>query len=882
MFSQLFVAYGYPEPSVHSQFELFLLCFFLISSGEISVHGVEDNAGVWLMIPDQRYRVVEANATLTISSSYVYGTEANHTVLPWKWELPDFLTRHPQLTKVEERFQETFDTNGTHVTSSMTLHNVTHQDTGYFRFRYGDVELKQYVYIFDGKNLVTITDKSYYPNYYLFFFHQGELEVQIPCKPTHPNVSVSLVHVDQLNKEPNSDDVLTEQNSKWFFEPERGMTLKHVMINNTGNYRCIGTKDNVTNEKQFTVSVKGMELERIGDSDGPLEGSNVTLICRTIYPEVKFPAPPEWAYQINNTGRLHVINEASPPKGIQITTRDYSNQRNTGGFKLNYYESRLELTAITRNTFTTFQCKANRDKDAVTKTISFLIKDELHDPLSSLGQLNERRTEGIATIAFSVCMAIFLVLGIGISVKLYFDKKRKVIPGVKKLLEGNVREINNKLPIDEQTELLPYDKRWEFPRNRLTLGIQLGTGCFGRVVKAEAVGIKGSDEIVKTVAVKMVRSQSNVAAMEALISELKILIHLGSHLNVVNLLGACTKKISKGELLIIVEYCRFGNLQSYLVNHRSSFINLVDEFGNMRSNNEAEEFDYMLRDECFGNTSSEDNDLVSHVTKSLGSSSGRNSLDYECPEMSSLEIMEDALVTESFWQYQQDPDVTLNRPISTRDLISWSYQIARGMDYLASRKVLHGDLAARNVLLADDGVVKVADFGMAKKMYYEGNYEKSGQGLMPVKWMAIESLTDRIFSSQSDVWSFGVLLWELFSLGKLPYPGMEAGHLLIKTIQQGYRMEKPDNAPNFFGEILSNCWKTDPKDRPTFSQLEATICSHMESSISSNYLNLNAPYVKFNEEKDTATPTDLFGLAKFCAFDYYFFLRQRTMNKIRV
>jgi hypothetical protein len=78
------------------------------------------------------------------------------------------------------------------------------------------------------------------------------------------------------------------------------------------------------------------------------------------------------------------------------------------------------------------------------------------------------------------------------------------------------------------------------------LGIQLGAGCFGRVVKAEAVGIKSSGEIVKTVAVKMVRSVTNVAAMEALVSELKILIHLGSHLNVVNLLGACTKKISKG------------------------------------------------------------------------------------------------------------------------------------------------------------------------------------------------------------------------------------------------------------------------------------------------------------------------------------------------
>jgi serine/threonine protein kinase len=81
----------------------------------------------------------------------------------------------------------------------------------------------------------------------------------------------------------------------------------------------------------------------------------------------------------------------------------------------------------------------------------------------------------------------------------------------------------------------------------LILGVQLGAGCFGRVVKVKAVGLKtGSEETVKTVAVKMVRSEANVSAMEALISELKILVYLGSHLNVVNLLGACTKQIHKG------------------------------------------------------------------------------------------------------------------------------------------------------------------------------------------------------------------------------------------------------------------------------------------------------------------------------------------------
>ena len=153
------------------------------------------------------------------------------------------------------------------------------------------------------------------------------------------------------------------------------------------------------------------------------------------------------------------------------------------------------------------------------------------------------------------------------------QKKSQVFPGAKKLLEGSTKDINPQLPLVDQTELLSYDKRWEFPKCHLRLGwfelnstlstsiktwcvcksydihsgMQLGAGCFGRVVKAEAVGItKGSDESVQTVAVKMVRSQTNITAMEALISEMKILIYLGTHLNVVNLLGACTKQISKG------------------------------------------------------------------------------------------------------------------------------------------------------------------------------------------------------------------------------------------------------------------------------------------------------------------------------------------------
>ena len=110
--------------------------------------------------------------------------------------------------------------------------------------------------------------------------------------------------------------------------------------------------------------------------------------------------------------------------------------------------------------------------------------------------------------------------------------------------EGALDCINPELTVNDQAELLPYDRKWEFPRDRLKLGKQLGSGAFGVVMKAEAVGIM-ADESVSTVAVKMVRRNAEAAYIRALASELKIMVHLGKHLNVVNLLGACTNNIAK-------------------------------------------------------------------------------------------------------------------------------------------------------------------------------------------------------------------------------------------------------------------------------------------------------------------------------------------------
>lgn len=89
-------------------------------------------------------------------------------------------------------------------------------------------------------------------------------------------------------------------------------------------------------------------------------------------------------------------------------------------------------------------------------------------------------------------------------------------------------------------------------------------------------------------------------------------------------------------------------------------------------------------------------------------------------------------------------------------------------------------------------MVKICDFGLARSMYKNDNYKKKAETPLPFKWLAIESIGDREFSTYSDVWSFGIVLWELFSLGKVPYPGMNADESLFRKLKDGYRMEKPE------------------------------------------------------------------------------------------
>ncbi|XP_076026321.1 tyrosine-protein kinase receptor Tie-1 isoform X2 [Genypterus blacodes] len=163
--------------------------------------------------------------------------------------------------------------------------------------------------------------------------------------------------------------------------------------------------------------------------------------------------------------------------------------------------------------------------------------------------------------------------------------------------------------------------------------------------------------------------------------------------------------------------------------------------------------------------------------------------------------------------------------LTSQQLLQFAVDVATGMHYLSDKQFIHRDLAARNVLVGDSLVAKIADFGLSRG---EEVYVKKTMGRLPVRWMAIESLNYSVYTSKSDVWSFGVLLWEIVSLGGTPYCGMTCAELYEK-LPQGFRMEKPRNCDDEVYELMKQCWRDRPYERPPFSQISVQLSRMQEA-----------------------------------------------------
>ncbi|XP_038052760.1 angiopoietin-1 receptor-like [Patiria miniata] len=174
--------------------------------------------------------------------------------------------------------------------------------------------------------------------------------------------------------------------------------------------------------------------------------------------------------------------------------------------------------------------------------------------------------------------------------------------------------------------------------------------------------------------------------------------------------------------------------------------------------------------------------------------------------------------------------------LTSKQLLKFALDVARGMKHLSNLGVVHRDLAARNIHLGEDLIAKVSGFGLSRG---EDIYVQTSTRRVPTRWLAIESLMHKTYTTQSDVWSFGIVLWEIATLGGRPYPDIPNARTLTSKLREGYRMPKPGNCHQDIYGLMCLCWDEDPNKRPTFTHLVSSLSQMDANKLSHTYMEVD-------------------------------------------
>uniref|UniRef100_A0A8C8HHL0 receptor protein-tyrosine kinase n=1 Tax=Oncorhynchus tshawytscha TaxID=74940 RepID=A0A8C8HHL0_ONCTS len=593
------------------------------------------------------------------------------------------------------------------------------------------------------------------------------------------------------------------------------LTLVRIRTEQKGLYTVLVANGDDTKEVTFDLEVKvPPQITDLSDHHLPGKRHAVTCVAEGVpSPSIQFFSCDSMLKCSNRSTVWHPL--VSDPETLSIQTN------------ISFNESRKVGQVRSQVTFhkpqqVTVRCEASNEGGVRRRDVK-LVSSTLFSQ--------------VAVLAAVLPLVVILITSIIILIAVWRKKPRYEIRW--KVIESVSLDGHEYIYVDPIH--LPYDLAWEMARDSLVLGRTLGSGAFGRVVEATAYGLSHSQSSTK-VAVKMLKSTARRSETQALMSELKIMSHLGPHLNIVNLLGACTKQ---GPLYLVTEYCRYGDLVDYLHRNKHTFLQYYAE-----KNQE----DSGCRISGGSTPLSQRKGYVS-----FGSEFDGGYMDMSKDEPTVYVPMQELKDTikytdiqpspyESPYQhhlYQEQVDSALvisDCPtLSYSDLIGFSYQVAKGMEFLASKNVYY-DLQPTSIVISHNCYCNL--LLSTWLMLILPLTSSPSQTFLPLKWMAPESIFHNLYTTLSDVWSYGILLWEIFTLGGAPYPDLPMNELFYSALKRGYRMAKPNHATDEVYEVMQKCWDEKYERRPEFSFLVHTMGNMLTDSYKKRYCQVNDEFFK--------------------------------------